>query len=381
MMMPISIGIVKEDPSKERRVGLSPAGVQALTGEGCAIFVEKGAGDASHFSDEEYRKVGAQTVYSRDEVFGRSDVVLRVSSPNEDDVRNLRPGQVLFSFVHMGTARPAVINEILSRKITTIGYELIQDDHGELPILMTMSEIAGQLCTQIAARLLGTVNRGRGIIMGGVTGIPPATVLILGAGNVGRSAARMALASGAEVIVLDRDLRRLREIASHTDHRVVTGLVNEFNLRKSVRFADVLIGAILITGEKTPHIVTEDMVREMKPGSVIIDISIDQGGCVETSRPTTLETPTYILHDVVHYCIPNIPATVARSATYGLTNALLPYLLDMARRGIESSISLNRGLAAGVYTHDGVCTNAAIARRFELEAGTVGAVAAGSRLN
>ncbi len=379
--MPISIGIVKEDPSKERRVGLSPAGVQALTGEGCAIFVEKGAGDASHFSDEEYRRVGAQTVYSRDEVFGRSDIVLRVSSPNEDDVRNLHPGQVLFSFVHMGTARPAVINEILSRKITTIGYELIQDEHGELPILMTMSEIAGQLCTQIAARLLGTVNRGRGIIMGGVTGIPPATVLILGAGNVGRSAARMALASGAEVIVLDRDLRRLREIASHTDHRVVTGLVNEFNLRKSVRFADVLIGAILITGEKTPHIVTEDMVREMKPGSVIIDISIDQGGCVETSRPTTLETPTYVLHDVVHYCIPNIPATVARSATHGLTNALLPYLLDMARRGIETSISLNRGLAAGVYTHDGVCTNAAIARRFELEAGTIGPVVAGSRLN
>jgi len=237
--MPMNIGILKEDPSKERRVGLSPAGVQALTGEGCSIFIEKGAGEASHFLDEEYQKVGAQTVYSRDEVFGRADIVLRVSSPREEDIRNLHPGQVLFSFVHMGTARTGVISEILNRKITTIGYELIQDERGEFPILMTMSEIAGQLCTQIAARLLGTVNRGRGIIMGGVTGIPPATVLILGAGNVGRSAARMALASGAEVIVLDRDLSRLRTIASYTDHRVITGLVNEYNLWKSVRFADV----------------------------------------------------------------------------------------------------------------------------------------------
>jgi len=379
--MSINIGILKEDPSRERRVGLSPAGVQALTGEGCAIFIEKGAGEASHFLDDEYQKVGAQTVYSRDEVFGRSDIVLKVSSPREEDIRNLRPSQVLFSFVHMGTARPSIIAEILERKITTIGYELIQDENGELPILTTMSEIAGQLCTQIAARLLGTVNRGRGIIMGGVTGIPPATVLILGAGNVGRSAARMALASGAEVIVLDRDLSRLRAIASHTDHRVVTGLVNEYNLRKSVRFADVVIGAILIKGEKTPHIVTEEMVREMKPGSVIMDISIDQGGCIETSRPTTLENPTYVVHDVVHYCIPNIPATVARSATYGLTNALLPYLLEIARYGVEGAIMRNRGLAAGVYTHNGVCTNPAIARRFELEAGVIGTGIKGSRLN
>ncbi|HLB00505.1 MAG TPA: alanine dehydrogenase [Bacteroidota bacterium] len=382
--MSLNIGILKEDPSRERRVGLSPAGVQALVGEGCAIFVEQGAGDSSHFLDEEYQKVGARTVYTRDEVFGRSDIVLKISSPGEADVRNLRPGQVLFSFVHLGTARSSIIAEILGRKITTIGYELIQDEKGELPILMTMSEIAGQLCTQIAARLLGNVNHGRGIIMGGVTGIPPATVLILGAGNVGRSAARMALASGAEVIVLDRDLSRLRTVASDTDHRVVTGLVNEYNLRKSVRFADVVIGAILIKGEKTPHIVTEEMVRGMKPGSVIMDISIDQGGCVETSRPTTLENPTYLLHNVIHYCVPNIPAMVARSATYGLTNALLPYLLEMARSGIETAIGRNRGLASGVYTHDGLCTNPAIARRFELEAGTIGSGGSGtigSRLN
>jgi alanine dehydrogenase len=220
---------------------------------------------------------------------------------------------------------------------------------------------------QIAARFLESSNNGRGIVLGGVTGIPPATVVILGAGNVGRAAARMALGAGAEVIVLDRDLSRLREIASQNGYRIVTALVNKYNLRKSLRFADVTIGAVQKIGERTPHIVTEQMVMEMKPGSIIIDVSIDQGGCFETSRPTTLENPTFIRNNVIHYCVPNIPAMVARSASFGLTNALLPSLTELVRNGASRAIAENRGLARGVYTHEGICTNPAVARRFELE--------------
>ncbi len=374
--MPINIGILKEDHARERRVALTPAGAQALVSEGCSVFVEKGAGIASRFLDDEFQAVGAQTVYTRDEVFGRSDVVLKISSPTAEDCNHLHPGQVFFSFLHLGVVKTAIIGEFLNKKICTIGYELIEDDNGELPILTAMSEIAGHMCTQIAARFLESSNNGRGIVMGGVTGIPPATVVILGAGNVGRAAARMALGAGAEVIVLDRDLSRLRTIASQNEYRIVTALVNKYNLRKALRFADVVIGAVLIKGEKTPHIVTEEMVMEMKPGSIVIDISIDQGGCFETSRPTTLENPSFVRHNVIHYCVPNIPAMAARSASYGLTNALLPYLTDMARLGIARAIVDNHGLARGVYTHEGVCTNPAVARRFELEYGHVG-----SRLN
>jgi alanine dehydrogenase len=201
-------------------------------------------------------------------------------------------------------------------------------------------------------------------------------VVVLGAGNVGRAAARMALGAGAEVIVLDRDLSRLRDIASQNEYRIVTALVNKYNLRKALRFADVAIGAVQKIGEKTPHIVTEEMVMEMKPGSIILDVSIDQGGCFETSRPTTLENPTFVRHNVIHYCVPNIPAMVARSASYGLTNALLPFLTERVRMGPARAITETRGLARGVYTHDGVCTNPAVARRFELEYSHVG-----SRMN
>ena len=370
--MAVNIGILREDQARERRVPLTPAGAEALVSEGCVVFVEKGAGVASRFLDDEYQKVGAQTVYTRDEVFGRSDVVLKISSPSMEDCSHLHPGQILFSFLHLGVVKTSIIGEFLNKKITTVGYELIEDDRGELPILTAMSEIAGQMCTQIAARFLESSNNGRGIVLGGVTGIPPATVVILGAGNVGRAAARMALAAGAEVTVLDRDQSRLREIALQNDFRCGTALVNKYNLRKALRFADVVIGAVLIKGEKTPHIVTEEMVMEMKPGSIIIDVSIDQGGCFETSRPTTLEDPTFVRHNVIHYCVPNIPATVARSASYGLTNALLPYLTGIARLGPARAITEYRGLSQGVYTHNGVCTNPAVARRFELEYGHVG---------
>lgn len=376
--MPLNIGILKEDQARERRVALTPAGVEALTRAGCPVFVESGAGDGSRFSDEEFQKVGAATVYSRDEALGRADVVLKISTPTMEDCAGLHTGQTILSFLHLGVVKTGVVGGFLAKKITAVGYELIEDERGELPILIAMSEIAGQMTVQIAARLMESTGGGRGIVMGGVTGIPPATVVILGAGNVGRAAARMALGAGAEVIVLDRDLGRLRAVASQNEYRIVTAPVNAYNLRKALRFADVVIGAVLIHGERTPHIVTEEMVKEMKPGAIVIDISIDQGGCFATSRPTTLEDPSFVRHGVVHFCVPNIPAMVARSASHGLTNALLPCLLDLVERGPDAAVAANRGLARGIYTRDGLCTNRAVAKRFELECGAVPSETAGN---
>jgi alanine dehydrogenase len=223
------------------------------------------------------------------------------------------------------------------------------------------------MAIQIAARFLESHTNGRGIVMGGITGIPPATVLIIGAGTVGQASARIAFGLGADVIVLDKDLRRLRLLQNRFDFRIATEIANDYNIKKALQYADVVIGAVLIKAERAPHVLTEEMVKSMKPGSIIIDVSIDQGGCIETSRPTTLENPTYVLHNVIHYCVPNIPANVARTATYGLTNALLPYLLEIAQKGTENALLEDRGLAKGVCTYGGYCTNEAIARRFEME--------------
>jgi alanine dehydrogenase len=362
----VNIGILKEDPKHERRVVLTPAGVQALVSAGNQVFVERDAGTASHFSDEDYSAVGAHIVYTSDEVFGRSELLLKISPPNEADCQRLIENQTLFTFLHLAVAKTKVMEALLRKRITAVGYELIEDAHGDLPILQTMSEIAGQMSIQIAARFLESSNNGRGIILGGITGVPPATVVILGAGTVGTAAARMAMGAGAEIIVLDIELSRLRAIEQRFNNGIITAVANEYNLRKALQFADVVIGAVLNKAERAPHLVTEAMVQKMKAGSIIMDISIDQGGCVATSRPTTLENPTYLLHNVIHYCVPNIAANVARTATYGLTNALLPSLLEIARKGTGPALLENKGLSRGVCTYAGECTKEAIARRFEL---------------
>ncbi len=364
----MNFGIVKEDPRHERRLALTPAGVQALVKNGHYVYFEKDAGGASHFPDEQYEKVGAKIVYTSDEVFGRSDILLKISPPNDNDCQRLIETQTLFSFLHLPIAKTSTLKTLLQKRVCTIGYELIEDSRRDLVILQVMSEIAGQMITQIAARFLESSNNGRGIVLGGITGIPPATVVILGAGTVGANAARMALGAGAEVIVLDKDLSSLRRLENRFNYRIVTGLTTEYNIRKALQFADVVIGAVLMKGERAPHLITEDMIKQMKRGSIVLDISIDQGGCFETSRPTTLENPTYILHDVIHYCVPNIPANVARTATYGMTNALLPYLLEISSKGVDQALRENTGLAHGVCTFNGVCTNTGIAKRFEMDA-------------
>lgn len=364
----MNFGILKEDPAHERRVVLTPAGVQSLVSSGNHVYIEKDAGIASHFSNEEYLAVGANIVYTSDEVFGRSDVLLKVSSVTEADCERLGEEQTLFTFLHLAIARPKIVELLLQNRVCAIGYELIEDANGDLPILQVMSEIAGQMSPQIAARFLESSSRGRGIVMGGITGIPPATVLIIGAGTVGTAAARTANGLGAEVIVLDKDLRRLRVLQNRLEHRIATAIANEYNIRKALQYSDVVIGAVLIKAERAPHVVTEEMVQKMKPGSIIIDVSIDQGGCIATSRPTTLDNPTYVLHNVIHYCVPNIPANVARTATYGLTNALLPYLTEISEKGLDCALVEDAGLMRGVCTFRGACTNAAIAKRFGLDA-------------
>jgi alanine dehydrogenase len=363
----MNIGIPRETPSVERRIALTPAAVQSLVSEGNTVYVEQDAGLGSHFSNEEYRAVGAQIVYTAEEVFGRSDLIVKILSPTEAEYARLIDSQILFSFLHLAVVRTPSARIFLKKSICSIAYELIENENGDLPVLQEMSEIAGQMSIHVASRYLESRNNGRGIVLGGISGVPPATVVVLGAGAVGQAAVRTAIASGAEVMVVDKDLARLRAMRIACGDRVSTAMINMYNLNKILPRADVVIGAVLIKGERTPHVISESMVKGMKPGSIIVDVSIDQGGCVETSRPTTLEDPTYIAHGVIHYCVPNMTANVARTATYGLTNALLPYIAEIAEKGIERAIRENPGLARGVCTFKGRWTHPAIARRFEME--------------
>ncbi len=352
----MNIGIPNEALKNENRVSLTPSAVATLSNLGHALYVESQAGRATRFSDESYRNAGATVVYSKEEVYRRCELVCAVAPPALEETGMMEAGQTLFSFLNLPVARQQFVEEITKRKITTIGYELVETEDGDRPVLHSMSEIAGQIAVFRAARYLESGDHGRGIILGGIAGVAPAAVVVLGAGVVGTEAARTAVGLGAQVIVLDTDLARLRNVDRLLLKRVTTALATPVIIRKSVAYADVLIGAVFIKGERTPHVVTEQMVRSMKPGAVIIDVSIDQGGCVETSRPTTLQNPSFMYHDVVHFCVPNITATVARTATYALTNTILPFVTDIAAKGAAAAFRESTGLAKGVCSFDGHCT-------------------------
>jgi alanine dehydrogenase len=358
----MNIGILKEDLVNEKRVALSPAGVQVLVSSGHSVYVEKSAGAQSLFSDEEYQTAGAVIGFSPEEVVNRSKVILKVSPPKLEELARFDEGQVLLSFLHVGASHQKVIETLLEKKMTSIAYELIENERGDLTVLQVMSEIAGQLSMQIAGHYLQARDGGRGILLGSIPGIAPASVVILGAGTMGRTAARIALGMGAAVTVLDKDLARLREVENLFQWRVATGVATEYQVARATRHADVLIGAVLVKGERAPYLVTEEMVKQMKPGSVIVDASIDQGGCVETSRPTTLVDPMFVRHNVVHYCVPNIPSAVPRTASTGLTNALLPYVQSLAELGVEQALQRDRGLARGVCTYGGFCAQSALSK-------------------
>ncbi len=347
------IGVPKETHRHEHRVGLTPFAVARLTEEGHSIFVEKEAGLAAHFSDRDFANAGAKIVYSAEEAYQRADLVCRVGLLTADELPLLKPGSVIAAFHHLAVAPKALVDRLMALETTLIGYEIIRDRNGDLPVLFPFSEMAGQMAVHIAAHYLQNGAGGRGILLGNVPGVPPPTVLILGAGTVGRVSARQALALGAHVIMLDTDISKLRAVNRTFNGRVVTVVGGLDRLEKYTSIADVLIGAILIPGGRPPLLVTESMVKAMKPGSVIIDVSIDQGGCVETSRPTGLEAPTFTAHGVVHYCVPNMTANIARTASRALASAALPYLIELTGRGVNQALRDDPGLAEGVYLYRG----------------------------
>ncbi|MBA4250102.1 MAG: alanine dehydrogenase [Chlorobiaceae bacterium] len=361
------IGIPKELKFEESRISLAPAGVDSLVRAGHTVYIQKGAGEKSHFSDEEYSELGAKIVYTTEEVYQRSEMIVKVARLTDEESHLLQENQILFSFLHFAVGEKKILNSLLAKKVTAIGYELIENEHG-LPVLHSMSEIAGQLAIQAAEDcLLAKSHLSRGILLGGFSGVAPSAVVIIGAGVLGTTAARAALNRGAQVVVLDRDLNRLRRIDETFPRKVTTVAANPYTIARGVKFADVLIGAVLIKGEKAPHIVTEEMVKTMKRGAVIIDCSIDQGGCIATSRPTSISTPTYVMHDVIHYAVPNMPAFVPRSASYGLTNAALTYIHSIADKGLASALMEDSGLSKGVCTFNGFCSNEVIAETFDVE--------------
>lgn len=367
----MKIGVVNEQKNSDRRVALIPGAVHDLRAVGAEVLVESNAGTASSFVNEKYEQAGARIVYSKEEVFGMSDIVLKIARLSPAECEMLTEGQVVFSFHHLAVAPDAVVRKSIENGVTLIGYELMEKEDGELPVLKQVGHIAGQLCILIAARCLQSNMGGRGIILGGVPGIPPANVVILGAGNVGSTAAETAHRLGAQVIVLDQDLRKLESVLLRLGNDVSTMLSNEYNIARALAFADVAIGAVSDHGERTPRLVSESLVGSMKPGSVIVDLSIDQGGCFETSRPTTFESPTYVHKGVVHYCVPNTTSGVARVSSIALTNVMLPYLTELVHEGMEKAFRNNFALRKGAYIYQGKATNASVSEMCSLPLHTV----------
>jgi alanine dehydrogenase len=363
----MDFGVPVERHRTEHRVGLTPRGVRALVDLGHRVFVETGAGDASRFPDSTYREAGAEIVFRREEVFGRAAVLLCVTAPTMDEVALADGEQTLAAFWHLAVAPKTLVAEMARRRLTAIGYEMIADADGRRPVLEAMSELAGQMAIHNAAHLLQRESGGRGILLGASPGQPPATVLIFGAGTAGRAAAETAVGIGAHVIVLDKNLDKLRHLRTEIGGRVVTSTPDRETIAQFLKIADVAIGAILVVGEPTPYLVSKDMVQTMRPGSVILDLSIDQGGCFETSRPTTIDDPTYVHAGVVHYCVPNMTADIPRTASKALTLAHMPYLELIAGSGLEPAIRLDQSLARGTAMYRGTITNDDVATVFSLE--------------
>jgi alanine dehydrogenase len=355
------IGIPRETHREEHRVGLTPQAVRSFVERGHQVVVEQEAGAAARFPDREYEDAGAAIVYSTEEAYRRADLVCKVGILSSDELDHLKQGHIIGAFHHLAVAPKAVVQHLQELNVSAIGYELIEDGHGHRPILRSFSEMAGEMAVYVAAHYLQNASGGRGILLGCVPGIAPPTVLILGAGTVGKTAARRALAIGAHVIVLDADLGKLRQINREVSPQVVTQLLSAERLATFTRIADVVIGAVLIPGARAPYLVTEGMVRTMRPGSVILDISIDQGGCVETSRPSTPDDPTYVVHDVVHYCVPNMTANVARTASRALADALTVPIGAIVDTGLPQALRDHPGLSAGAYLYRGAVVHPSLA--------------------
>jgi len=348
----MNLGIPKETRPFEFRVGLSPAGVEMLIQSGHQVYVQHEAGVGAGFSDHEFESAGARISYSADEVFGRADFLLKVARPTKEEIEWLRPGTAIAGLLHLASTRRDKVDLLLEKKITSLAYEQIETTDGSLPVLRPFSEIGGSMTATIAARFLQCNRGGKGILLGGIPGVPPAEVVILGSGVVATYATRAFLGLGAHVTVIGKDLAGLQKIHEQFPS-IVTMISTKRNIEKATAYADVVVGAVLVSGQRAPILVTREMVRNMKPRSLIIDVSIDQGGCVETSRPTTHELTTFVEEGVIHYCVPNMPGVIARTATHAFVNAAMPYLLEIANKGVDAVIAADPSLEMGINTHNG----------------------------
>jgi alanine dehydrogenase len=357
---PLTVGVPTEVKKGEHRVAITPDGVYELCAHGATVLVEQGAGEGSSITDDDYRASGAEIVDSVDEVWERAEIVLKVKEPQEEEFARLRPGLVLFTYLHLA-AYPAVAGALLDHKVVGIGYETVQVASGALPLLAPMSEVAGRMAPQVGSHFLEREHGGRGVLLGGAPGVRPARVVILGAGNVGWNAAWIAQGMEAEVILLDKNLDRLRWVDQIHQGRIMTLASNRGAVERAVPDADLVIGAVLVPGGRAPVVVSEAVVRTMKRGAVIVDCAVDQGGCIETIHETTHADPVYELDGVLHYAVGNIPGAVPHTSTYALTNATLPYALALATLGVTNAVRTDPELARGVNTLGGNVTNDAVA--------------------
>ncbi|MGZ8625245.1 MAG: alanine dehydrogenase [Actinomycetota bacterium] len=365
------VGAPKEVKDNEYRVALTPEGARELTREGHRVLVQDGAGAGSSIPQGRYERAGAEIVATAEEVWAAADLILKVKEPVAQEYGLMREEQILFTYLHLA-ASEALTRTLLERKVAAVAYETVQLEDGRLPLLAPMSEVAGRMAPQAAARLLEKEYGGRGILMGGVSGVRPAKVFVLGAGMAGSNAAWIAAGMEAEVIVVDKNLDKLRFIDQIHKGRITTRMSDQLTLEQRVREADVVIGSVLVPGALAPKLVTEEMVASMRPGSVIVDIAIDQGGCVETAHMTTHSDPTYVVHGVVHYCVGNMPGAVPNTSTYALTNVTLPYAIDIATKGLEAAVREDQALGLGVNAYAGALTNDGVAEAHGLASTSLG---------
>ncbi len=359
------IGVPKEIKNNENRVALTPAGALELTKRGHELFVQATAGLGSGFPDEEYVAAGAQILPTIEEVYAKAEMIIKVKEPIEPEYELIREGQLLFTYFHFASYEP-LTHAMMDRKAICLAYETVELPDGSLPLLVPMSEVAGRMAIQEGAKFLEKPLKGRGVLLGGVPGVEPGKVLILGGGVVGTQAAKMAAGLGAQVTMLDISLPRLRHLADVMPANVNTVYSNEMNIRRYIKEADLIVGAVLIPGAKAPNLITREMLKDMKPGTVLVDVAVDQGGCIETCKPTTHEDPTFIIDDVVHYCVANMPGAVPYTSTIALTNATLPYAIQLADKGWKQACLDNQPLKMGLNVVDGTIVYKSVGEAFGL---------------
>ena len=354
------IGVPKEIKDHESRVGLVPAGVTTLREYGHEVLVESGAGRLSSIQDVEYEEAGARVLSAASEVWAKADMVVKVKEPQPSEYQHFRPDLLLFTYLHLAPLKE-LTDHLLAARVTAVAYETIRESDGSLPLLTPMSEIAGRMSVQVGAQYLEKPMGGRGILLGGIPGVQAGNVVIIGGGVVGHNAAKIAVGLGAHVILIDKNLNRLRELDDIYNGQIVTLASNTHTVREALRHADLVIGAVLVPGASAPKVVRREMIKLMKPGSVVVDVAIDQGGCIETAHATTHSDPVYYVDDVLHYCVSNMPAAVPHTSTYGLTNATFPYLFKIAERGLAAACRSTPAIAEGVNTYQGHVVYPAVA--------------------